>query len=152
MRRLATPALALALLSCAADQRIDGDAVPFYRALAGRFRKLPECVDKAFVGEPADSAEVEAAIAPYAPLLADLARATRMSRCEWTPSGPLLLGIDYPIDYSLTVSRLLLVRADIRMERGATREALEDMLVLSQFGSDLQQDRPLIANLMGIGA
>jgi hypothetical protein len=146
--------LVTALFSCAAEAppspSVTEDAVSIYRALNKQFPKLPDCVRKAFDGEKIDIAEVDAAIASYDSLLEQLARATRAPGCSWTYTGTLMLTVDYPLDYVLIAARLLSVRAGRRLERGALPNALEDLKVLSIFGNHLQQDRPVVGNLLGM--
>ena len=150
-RRFVLSLLAAALASCASEpQAADDDAVAIYRSLNGRFPTLPKLVLDAFVEMPADPAPVKAAVDAYAPLLDELARATRAPRCSWTYSTPPKLGVDYPLDYIMTAGRLLSVRAQLRLDQGAVGPAVDDLLSLSKFGSDLLQDRMIIGNLLGI--
>jgi len=128
----------------------DADAVAIYRGLNRRFPKLPSSIQAAFDNEASDRGEVEPAVASFASLLDELARAARARRCEWTYDPPPSITGEYPLDFVLTAARVLVVRSRIRFQKGDTRAAVEDMLVLSRFGSDLTQDRWLIGRLMGL--
>jgi hypothetical protein len=146
--------LAASLLSCSSPPAIygsrDDDAVPIYRGLNGRFPKLPKVVTAAFERARTDPAELDAAIAAYDALLEELATAARARRCQWTYDPLPTITAEYPIDYVLSAGRLLVVRSRRRFDAGAVRPALEDLLVLQRFSSDLLQDRWTIAKLLGV--
>lgn len=145
---------AVSLLSCAPEApRPEGgdlEAAPLYRGLNGRFRQLPEIVRHAFDGDSTDAAALGAQVDAYAPQLEELARASRAARCTWTYPQPPSLSDEYPLDYVLSAARLLVVRSRIRIHEGRIPAALEDLITLSRFGSDLTQDRRMIGRLLGL--
>jgi len=128
----------------------DEDAAPRYRALQGRFPKIPEVILAAFDHERTDPADVDAAIASYEPLLEELSRVSRVGPCTWSYDTPPNITMTYPLDYALDAGKLFVVRSQRRLDVGARRTSLEDLLVLEKFGSDLLQDRWTIGKLIGV--
>lgn len=151
--RLGVGVLAVALASCAGPGEglpAVEDGGPVYRSLNGRFPKIPACIDDAFEGRKTDPAEVDAALASVGPLLDELARATRAIRCTWTYDRPPSIADEYPLDFVFNAAKPLVIRGRRRIRSGAVGAGLEDLAVLSKFGSDLSQDRWLIGHLLGL--
>jgi len=151
---IAISILTLGLGSCASEGLTGDvevqDAVPIYRTLIGRFPKLPTPVLTAFDRESTTHAELDAALAVYDLSLRELSKATTARRCLWSYDTPPTISGEYPIDYAISVGKLLVVRSRRRFAIGDTRASLEDLLVLARFGSDLLQDRWTIAKLLGL--
>src|SRR5579862_4285221 len=151
--RLALALLAAGCTSCASPPELyetgDADAASIYRSLIGRIPRAPDCVRKAFDEEPPDEAELRAALAAYDPFLPQLTRAARARRCEWTYEKPPTIAQDFPIHYGIDLARVLVLRSRRRWAAGDREESLEELLVLTRFGSDLAQDRWTIGKLVG---
>lgn len=146
--------LAACLTSCASPESPQDAPVPdgavIYRGLIGRFGKLPQCVEDALRQPQQHHPGLIAALDSYDPLLDELERATRCARCTWTYDSPPSLTEEYPLDYALAAGRLLVVRARLFAKHAALDLALQDMKVLTRFGSDLMHDRPMFGHLSGL--
>ena len=151
--RFALGLLAVGLSSCVSQggfyETEDTDAVPIYRGLIGRFPKLPDCILRAYNREATDPVDLNKALSSYDPYVGEISRAARARRCEWTYDKLPAITQDYPIDYGIDAGKILVVRSHQRFAQGESDGALEDLFVLSRFGSDLAQDRWTIGKLVG---
>lgn len=139
--------LILSLAGCAHPAIRDGDASVVYRRLV--LEKPPDLI-ATFGGAKEERAAVAEALRPYEPVLAELARASRLPRCEWRYDAPASHFTAFPHEGNpIQAAKLLGARALLRFGEGRHSEGVEDLLAALKVAVDHLHDRGTLSRLSG---